>query len=76
MALRRLVEAYFVHYCRACRFSRYLRENEHRVCKLACLQAGDVSDFLAIYAIMNIGFVNLLVYRQGVCQIFSLFTVQ
>ena len=76
MALRRLVEAYFVHFCRTCRFSRYLRENEHRVCKLACLQAGDVSDFLAIYARMNIGFVNLRVCRQGMCEIFSLFTLE
>ena len=49
---------------------------EHRVCKLACLQAGDVSDFLAIYARMNIGFVNLCVYRQGMCQISSLFTLE
>ena len=64
MALRRPVEAYFVHFCRAC----------HRVCKLACLKAGDVSDFLAIYARMNMGFVNLRVCRQGMCQISSLFT--
>ena len=76
MALRRPVEAYFVHFCRACRFSRYLRENEHRVCKPACLQAGDVSDFLAIYTRMNIGFVNLRVYRQGMCQISLLFTLE
>ena len=32
--------------------------------------------FLAIYARMNIGFVNLCVYRQGMCQISSLFTLE
>ena len=38
--------------------------------------AGDASDFLAIYARMNIGFVNSCVYRQGVCQMFSLFALE
>ena len=35
-----------------------------------------LADFLAIYVRMNIGFVNLCVYRQGMCQIFSLFTLE
>ena len=41
-----------------------------------CFQAGDMSDFLTIYARVSIGFVNLCVYRQGMYQIFLLFTLE
>ena len=71
MALRRLVEAHSVHFWGS--VAKWLSGGLWRL--ILCIFAR-LEDFLAIYARMNIGFVNLRVYRQGMCQISSLFTLE
>ena len=71
MALRRLVEAHFIHFWGL--VAKWLSGSLWRL--ILCIFAG-LADFLVIYTRMNIGFVNLRFYRQGMCQISSLFTLE
>ena len=71
MVFRRLVEAHFMHFWGL--VAKWLSGGLWRL--IVCIFAG-FEDFLAFYARMNIGFVNLRVYRQRMCQISSLFTLE
>ena len=91
MAFRRLVEVQFVHFwglvakwlsgglwrlILCVSRARWLNGSQEACGGLFCAFLQGLSDFLAIYVRMSIGFVNLRVYRQGMCQIFSLFTLE